>query len=44
MRIRTLDRTVVSVPNGQIAGVTLENLYLAALNGLVRADYPRRGL
>jgi MscS family membrane protein len=25
-RIRTLDRSVVSVPNGQIANLTLENL------------------
>ena len=27
-RIRTLDRTMVSVPNGQIANVSLENLSL----------------
>jgi MscS family membrane protein len=26
IRIRTLDRTLVSVPNGQVAGMTLENL------------------
>ena len=25
-RIRTLDRTVVSIPNGQLANVSLENI------------------
>ena len=37
-RIRTLDRTVVSVPNSQIANVTLETLSAATSSGSIRSS------